>query len=246
MKPPSFSIVTPAFNSEKTLSTTINAILTQTTPPKEYILIDGGSTDRTVAIAESFRTQFEQKGIRYTIISEKDKGIYDAMNKGVRLVSGDLIGIINSDDWYQPDALELATSTFIKTGYDMMFGDMLVHTKKRTLLKKARLTRWVTSLTWNHPTTFARRALYLAHPYPCQSIYDDFNMYVKMRRMKKKIVVLNKTLANFRMGGVSTQPTWNEVKKRIRIRYRIYRQNGHSRIYLLECIFGETMKYFLS
>jgi len=243
---PSFSIITATYNSEKTLPQTIESVLSQSISPKEYIIVDGDSSDRTIAVAESFRADFNEKGIVFTIISEKDNGMYDAMNKGVRYASGDIIGIINSDDWYQHDTLELVADTFKKDNFDMVFGDMLVHTNNRVLLKRAAITKWVTSRTWNHPTTFSRRELHVQYPYPCQSIYDDFNMYVAMRKEKKHIIVLNKTLANFRMGGISTRRTWQDVLNRTKIRYKIYRQNGHSRVYILECIMMEVVKYFLS
>jgi len=243
---PSFSIITPTFNSEKTLPDTIRAVINQTMHPKEYIIVDGISTDQTLSTAESFRPTFEEKGITFIVISEKDNGIYDAMNKGIYRASGDIIGIINSDDWYQPNTLEFVADTFNKTNFDMMFGDMLVHTKNKTLLKRAGMTPWITSRNWNHPTTFTRREIHIQYPYPCQSIYDDFNMYVKMRKEKKNIVALNKTLANFRIGGVSTRRSWSEVIRRTKIRYKIYRQNGHSRLYVFECILVEVVKYFLS
>ena len=101
-----FSIVTPTFNSAKTIFTTVDSVLNQSFNGRyEHIIIDGGSTDNTLQIIESKRTEYEAKGIRLKVISEKDNGIYDAMNKGIRLARGEIVGIINSDDWYEKDAL---------------------------------------------------------------------------------------------------------------------------------------------
>ena len=92
------SIITVCYNSSKTLSRTIESVLNQNGVHLEYLIIDGASSDNTVKIAESYKRSFSQKGISYIINSEPDKGIYDAMNKGIQFASGDVIGILNSDD----------------------------------------------------------------------------------------------------------------------------------------------------
>ena len=93
-----FSIVTPVYNGGKTVARTIESVLGQSVAPSEYFVIDGGSSDGTLEIARSYAKSFDEKGIYYEIVSEKDNGIYDAMNKGIKRCSGDFIGIINSDD----------------------------------------------------------------------------------------------------------------------------------------------------
>ena len=97
------SIITACFNSEKTIKTTIESVLHQTYSNIEYIIIDGKSSDSTIEIVKEYMPLFRGR-LRY--ISEKDNGIYDAMNKGIRLSKGDVIGIINSDDFYELDAVE--------------------------------------------------------------------------------------------------------------------------------------------
>ena len=99
------SIITVSYNSEKTIAHTIESVLAQIYDDIEYWIIDGKSSDGTVALAESYCSAMEQKGITYHILSEPDGGIYDAMNKGIQLATGDVIGIINSDDWLDKDAL---------------------------------------------------------------------------------------------------------------------------------------------
>ena len=86
---PFFSIVTASYNSEKTISDTITSVLNLDFKDFEYIIIDGNSSDNTLEIIQSFMPKFEAKGISYKFISEKDKGIYDAWNKGIQLSSGD-------------------------------------------------------------------------------------------------------------------------------------------------------------
>ena len=92
------SIVTVTYNSEKTLGVTMESVLGQTCSAIEYLIIDGASQDGTVELAESYRQRMEERGICLRIVSEKDGGIYDAMNKGLALATGGIIGILNSDE----------------------------------------------------------------------------------------------------------------------------------------------------
>ena len=113
------SVITICFNSEAVIRKTIESVLNQTWDKLEYLIVDGASKDRTVAIAEEYSERFAAKGVDYRIYSEPDRGIYDAMNKGIRLSSGDLVGLINSGDWYEPDAVETAVKAYEKEPYDL-------------------------------------------------------------------------------------------------------------------------------
>lgn len=244
---PLVSIITVCYNSEKNISQAIESVLKQTYSNLEYIIIDGKSSDSTVEIAQSYTEKFAVKNIRYTIISEKDNGIYDAMNKGIKRSDGQIIGMVNSDDWYEPDIVNKVVSEYIKTNFEMLFGDVRMHRLNgKTLVKKSRLSRWITSRSWNHPTTFIARTIYNEMLYACENIYDDLDMYMRLRKEKRNIVVLNETLANFRMGGLSNKNNSLNLSERIKLRYKLYRKNGYSRVYLLECLFVEGAKYILT
>lgn len=120
------SIITVCYNSSKTISRTIQSVLAQSNVNLEYLIVDGASKDNTVAIAESFKEKFKEKGIDYIILSEKDKGIYDAMNKGVMAASGDIIGILNSDDRYaSEDILKTVEENFEKQHTETLYGNLL-------------------------------------------------------------------------------------------------------------------------
>ena len=93
------SIITVCYNSAQTIHKAIESVLNQTYSNIEYTIVDGLSKDNTMEIAESYADAFREKGYTFRIVSEKDNGIYDAMNKGIRMASGELIGMINSDDW---------------------------------------------------------------------------------------------------------------------------------------------------
>lgn len=106
-KNPFFTIITASYNSEKTIADTINSVLNLKFSSFEFLIIDGNSNDSTMTIVESFVPKFAEKGISYRYISEKDSGIYDAWNKGIRLSKGDWISFLGSDDEYLSNALEL-------------------------------------------------------------------------------------------------------------------------------------------
>ena len=102
-----FSIITPCFNSENTIERTLKSVLNQTYSMYEYIIVDGGSTDSTLDIIRSYKDFF---GDKLKVISEPDNGIYDAMNKGISWATGDFVGIVNSDDFYEEDCLTIVSS----------------------------------------------------------------------------------------------------------------------------------------
>lgn len=121
---PLVSITTATLNSEKTISRTIESVLGQTYDRIEYLIIDGASRDSTVDVAESYREWFREKGYGFFVVSEPDSGMYGAINKGIRMSSGTLIGNINSDDWYMPDAVEKVADFYVKKTFDLAYGDL--------------------------------------------------------------------------------------------------------------------------
>ena len=241
------SIITVCYNSEKTIRDTIESVLRQTYDNVEYFIIDGKSQDGTVEIANVYQERFRERGYGYRILSEEDAGLYDAMNKGIRLASGALIGIINGDDWYEPEAVCTAVEAYREETYDMFYADVrLIRQDGRSLIKHSRHDRFPTSRHWNHPTTFITKQIYEElGGYRNEGIHDDFELFLRIRRAGKKIVIKNKVLADFRSGGVSNNKSLASCRKRCRDRYRCYRINGYSRWYLLECIAIEAAKALL-
>lgn len=237
------SIITVTYNSAATVRDTIESVLKQTYLPKEYIIVDGLSSDETLTIVKSYEQKFQERNINYIVISEKDKGIYDAMNKGIRLATGELVGMINSDDWYEPCALACAVSCYEKTGYDLFFADLRMHFPTgKTFVKHARNRQYASSRDWNHPTTFITKEMYRQYEYKCNTIHDDYDLILRLKKNGAHIEVVNEVLANFRMNGTSHEKNLRKAVGRIRIKYRIYRDNGYSPFYLLECIAMEMAK----
>lgn len=242
------SIITVCYNSENTVRKAIESVLNQTYPHIEYTIVDGLSKDNTVAVAREYEEQFRQKGYTYRIVSEKDKGIYDAMNKGIRMAGGELVGMINSDDWYEPIAVETAVKAYEETNFDIFYADInLIREDGSVLVKHSKLDRIPSSRHWNHPTTFITKKAYEEQGlYRNETVYDDLDLVLRMRRAGKKFCIKNIVLANFKTGGVSNEKSVKKCLQRCNARYRAYRNNGYSPLYIFECVAMEFAKLILS
>lgn len=238
-------ITTACYNSEKTIHRTIESVLNQTYSNIEYIIIDGNSNDRTVQIAESYREQFRNKGYQYIIISEKDQGMYDAINKGIRLSNGELMGNVNSDDYYEPEAVEKMVDFYRKVNYDVAWGDDIIHTQSgRTYISKAKRNKYIwTTSGWIHPTMFAKRDILIKFPYACETMYDDFDFITAVYVAGKKICLINEPISNFSLGcGMSGKKGFRAAMDRVWIVYGIYRKYGMSRLYFIQRFCFEMIK----
>lgn len=240
------SVITVSHNAAGTIAHTIESVLSQTYAPYEYIIKDGGSTDDTLQIARRYAPDFEKRGISYRILSEKDNGIYDAMNRGIEEATGEIIGMINADDWYEPVALAVVKETMEKTPFDLFYADLRMWIdENRSFIKRARNRRYATSRDWNHPTTFITREMYQKYRYRNETIHDDYDLILRMKKDGVRIVVANEVLANFRMNGVSHERKVSSALQRAKIKYQIYRRNGYSPFYLIECYGVELAKLII-
>ncbi|MGN1196325.1 MAG: glycosyltransferase family 2 protein [Acetatifactor sp.] len=240
------SIITVAYNSEKTIAKTIEAVFNQTYPNIEYIIIDGASTDGTMDVAKSYQERFDAKdGRTLIIISEPDKGMYDALNKGAKLASGVLVGQTNADDYYELDAVESMVNLYMEKHYDVAWGSINVIKPSGNTVKHAKIGSIWTTSGWCHPAMFSKREILLETPYICESMYDDFDFITSVHRKGKKIVTTDKVISNFSFGGMSTKKDLGEVKKRVDILYKVYRRHGMSRLYYLQRWAVELAKYIL-
>ena len=136
------TVLTVSFNAEKTIARTIESVMKQTYRYIEYIVIDGASHDNTAAIAESYVEKFSaQEGRSMRVISEPDNGMYDALNKGARLAHGEIVGEINADDFYEPDAVQIMAELYEHERYDVGWGTVRLITGKGNIIKHAKLPR---------------------------------------------------------------------------------------------------------
>ena len=114
------SIITVCYNSAKTIKRTIKSVAEQDYEEIEYIIIDGGSTDGTLDIIDRYKDKIS------VLVSEPDEGIYDAMNKGIARATGDIIGFMNSDDWYADGAIVAIAEAFKKTEAEIVYGKTII------------------------------------------------------------------------------------------------------------------------
>jgi glycosyltransferase involved in cell wall biosynthesis len=165
------TIITVCYNSETHLRSTIESVLHQTYQDIEYIIVDGNSQDRTVSIIRDYETEFAG---RLKWISEPDKGIYDAMNKGIRMATGDVIGILNSDDFYTSESvIKRLVNEFERKEIDAVYGD--VHYVNNTDL--SRPVRYYSSRFFC--PGLMRFGYMPAHPsfYCKRSVYEKYGLY---------------------------------------------------------------------
>jgi len=200
-----FSIITVTYNSRKFLAETMQSVVSQEYSDFEYIIIDGGSTDGTLDILKGFAA----KDARIRWISEPDNGISDAFNKGLRLATGDVIGILNSDDTYAVGALGAVAAAFAADpACDVVHGDMIRFQGDTPLyrLKPAPVDERVWhDMPVNHPATFVRRQLYER-----VGLFDtglkvamDYDLVLRLYRAGCRFCYLERVLANMRYGGAS-------------------------------------------
>ena len=241
------SIITVTYNSDKTLQDCIESVLLQTYPDIEYILVDGLSTDRTVDIIQENESRFNGR-LRW--ISEKDNGLYDAMNKGIRMATGDVVGMLNSDDFFTTnDVIETMVHSFKDKDIDAIYGD--IHFVKPTNIKKC--VRYYSSAFFR-PFLF-RFGLQPAHPsFYCKKLwYDklggyrldmkiaaDFELLTRfLHKHKLKTTYLKKNFVTMRTGGLSTSSLYHRHILNIED-IKACRINGIYTFYPLICF-----KYFI-
>lgn len=199
------SIVTVCFNSSKTIEQTIKSVINQSYKNIEYIIIDGGSTDGTLDIIREYEPY-----ITYWV-SEPDKGIYDAMNKGIQVATGELIAFLNSDDWYEEGILEYCADAFDKTNADVLYGDMVVVDSngkiiKRLSPKNTDLDNMLYETVVYHPSTFVKTSIMRKRPFDTKyHICADIDLFTDLYVKNYRFQYLGETcFAYFRVGGCST------------------------------------------
>ncbi len=228
MRTPKISIVTITYNSEKFVEQAIRSIVNQPYTNKEYVIIDGGSTDNTLNIVNKYRDQIDY------FVSEPDKGISDAFNKGIRAATGDIIGIINSDDMLAENALQILADNYdpkvdiyrgICRHIDSESGS--VFDEKPSLYFPA----IPMGLNIAHPATFVSKSAYER-----LGVFDVSLKYAMdldlLRRFSIKganVKYVDQVLAVFRLGGCSQQ----YVEERSKEVFRIMRKNGSNEFQIL-------------
>ncbi len=224
------SVITITYNSAATLEQTINSVLDQNYKDVEYIIVDGGSTDNTLQIIKKYKNSISK------FISEKDSGLYDALNKGLALATGDVIGILHSDDFYIDNTiLGKYANTFIKNNSEAVYSDLFYVNKDNTnkVIRKWKSGNYKSSSFLHgwmppHPTFFVKRSVY--------EKYGKFNLDFKhsadyelmlrfIHKHKIKINYLHEFTIKMRVGGQSNASVQNRVNANLEDR-KAWKING--------------------
>lgn len=233
MKAPRVSVITVAYHSIATLEATVQSVLSQTYADIEYIVVDGHSEDGTVELLKRYENRFRG---RLHWISEKDRGIYDAMNKGIRMATGDVVGILNSDDYFTTaDVIERMVARFSDDSLDAVYGDVhFVHDGEpdkvvRYYSSKPFRPLWLRfGFMPAHPSFYCRRSVYEnAGLYKTDyAIGSDYEMMVRLFMVHKiKAGYLPLDFVTMRTGGASTKNARSRMQL-IKDDVRGCRENG--------------------
>lgn len=236
---PLITVITVVFNGAETLRDTIESVMKQSYDNIEYIVIDGGSSDSTVDILKQYDHLIDYW------LSEKDNGIYDAMNKGIALSSGEYVGILNSDDLFAGlDILQTVADRFAEAKTDAVFSCLNIVDKDNLgkILRKYRVGKFNSTLLRigimpAHPTFYCKRSCYEDGLYRTDfKIAADFEMMVRLL-IKQKISwsFIDKVTVTMRSGGLSNSGFASKIKLNLEI-VRACKENGlYTNALLLAC-----------
>jgi glycosyltransferase involved in cell wall biosynthesis len=230
---PLISIITVVFNAVKTIERTILSVIQQPYVNKEYIIIDGGSTDGTLEIIRKYEDRINKW------VSEPDEGIFHAMNKGINLAHGELIGMINADDWYEPMIL-----SEIATIYNRIEKQTIIHGLLRNFLNgqfysiKGNSVHVLRYDMIQHPTCFIPKLIYQQY-----GLYDprykysaDYDLVLRYISRGIKFEFIEKIIANFSIGGVSSEGKAQKEKFHILGKHKVISKSEEVlRILLINC-----------
>lgn len=225
MKEIKFSIITICYNAEATLEKTIQSVLSQTYPEVEYIIVDGASKDNTLAIINKYKAQLSK------VVSEPDKGLYDAMNKGIGLATGDYLCFLNAGDcFHSSTTLQDAVNT-ISTDVlpDVIYGETALVDADGTFLRMRRL-QTPNVLNWQsfkqgmlvcHQAFWMKRSL--AEPYDLSYRFSsDFDWCIRMMKKSTTLHNTHLTLIDYLNEGITTQNHKASLKERFHIMAKYY------------------------
>ncbi|MEI6267760.1 MAG: glycosyltransferase family 2 protein [Methylococcaceae bacterium] len=212
------SIITSVYNNQETIAEAMDSALSQTYADIEYIIIDGGSTDNTVNIIKSYQNRLA------VFISEPDNGIYDGLNKGINLATGDVIGFLHSDDLYENNTvIEKVAKAFIENEIDSVYGNLTYvnksdPTKVIRYWKSGDFTLKKLSCGWMppHPTFFVKRAIYQQHgQFDTRfKIAADYDLMLRfLGKYKISTYYIPSVLIKMRAGGESNKSLKNAIRK---------------------------------
>ena len=209
------SLVTVVYNAQDTIRQCIQSVISQNYPNLEYIIIDGGSTDNTLSIIREYHDHI------HVLVSEPDQGIYDAMNKGIRLATGDVVGMLNADDQFAgDDVLQSVAGIFTQQDTEIVYGDLDIMDQHRRVIRKWRSGQYNRNafklgFMPPHPTFYCRRNLFDQFGFYSldHGSAADYELMLRlMYRHGVRSYHLKQVMVNMRTGGISSKNWKNRLK----------------------------------
>lgn len=206
------SVIIVTYNAEKSIMDTLNSLYIQTMREYEVIFVDGGSTDGTKEILNSFKNSFKSIGVVVQMISEYDSGIYDAMNKGIRLANGKYGYFLNAGDVLYDESIFNKVSREFDDWNDVVYGDVIDdYGYKREILKARKIDTIRYAMPFCHQAAFTRTDILKQYLYNiAYSLCADYDMYLRMYLEKYRFKYIGEIVAIYSRAGVSSNNT-NEV-----------------------------------
>ena len=202
------TVITVCFNEEKNIKKTVESVLSQTSSDFEYIICDGNSADKTVEIARSYGAAFAEKGVSYTVNSERDKGIYDGMNKGIELAFGDYIYFLNAGDWfYSDDIIERVVNAASDNSVpDFLYGDVAMVERGVVTVSVGDDSALTEGMSISHQAVFSSTSLMKQNNFKLEyKIAADYDFLLSQKLQDKTFFNINSIVAYFATDGLSTQ-----------------------------------------
>ena len=238
---PLVSIITVVFNGDKYLEQTIKSVLSQTYPKVEYIIIDGGSTDNSVSIIKKYADQ-----IAYWI-SEPDAGISAAFNKGIHRATGEIIGLINADDWFEIDAIEKVVAS--AKNNDVVYGNMTYWKNgSKDAVVHGRHDYLNHEMSVNHPTVFVKKHCYHRYGYfdTAYKYAMDYDFLLRLKANNCSFLHIPYVLSNMRWEGLSDKQWFRACKEALLIKNKYLPEKRlFNHIYFLKQITAISIAKFL-
>ncbi|QQD15321.1 glycosyltransferase family 2 protein [Sphingobacterium sp. UDSM-2020] len=219
---PTFSIITVVYNNVRDIEHTLKSVVSQTYKHVEYIVIDGLSTDGTLDVIEKYRPQVS------VILSEKDNGIYDAMNKGLALATGDYVLFLNSgDELYSKETL--ANLAEVSEGADIIYGETFLINEQREIIgeRRHKVPAYFNWKSFRYGMNICHQAIYIkrtiAEPYDLQyKLCADIDWVIKAAKKSSITVNAHQHVARYLVGGMSKQRHRESLKERYDIFQKYY------------------------
>ena len=222
------SLITVSFNAGNTIERCIESVISQNFKNIDYIIIDGGSTDKTIRVINQYKNHVN------IFLSEPDKGIYDAMNKGIKLAQGDIIGMLNADDFFADNSiLRTVAEAFKEQKADIVYGDLDYIGAQGNVIRKWRSGKYFPGMfNWGwmppHPTFYCKKKLfhifgYYSLEYGTAADYELMSRFIHFHKVKT--FYIEKVMIKMKVGGISNKSYCNRVKGLL-FDLKVMRNNG--------------------